>query len=98
MPYSQFTTIGKVKTAFGLTVIEGDKFFPEIPPLTPSSVLLGSLAESLPIVSTSGSEKARSEGIIYPILLDVRRLLSRRRQLFIKWNRFKPLPSLKSIL
>jgi hypothetical protein len=82
MPYSQFTTISKVKTAFGLTVIEGDRFFPEIPPLTPSSVLLGSLAESLPIVSTSGSEKARSEGIIYPILLEVRRLLERRTSLF----------------
>jgi hypothetical protein len=72
MPYSQFTTIGKVKIAFGLTVVEGDRFFPEISPLTPSSVLLGSLAESLPIVSTSGSEKARSEGIIYPVLLEMR--------------------------
>jgi hypothetical protein len=82
MPYSQFTTIGKVKTTFGLTVIEGDRFFPEIPPLIPSSVLLGSLAESLPIVSTSGSEKARSEGIIYPVLLEMRRLLERRTSLF----------------
>jgi hypothetical protein len=50
MPYSQFTTIGKVKAAFGLTVVEGDRFLPEIAPLTPSSVLSGYLAESLPIV------------------------------------------------
>jgi hypothetical protein len=82
MPYSQFTTIGKVKTAFGLTVVEGDRFLPEIPQLSPSSVLLGYLAESLPIVSTSGSEKARSEGIIYPVLLEVRRILKQRTSLF----------------
>jgi hypothetical protein len=82
MPYSQFTTISKVKTAFGITVAEGDRFLPEIAPLTPSAVLLGYLAESLPIVSTSGSEKARSEGIIYPVLLEVRRLLERRMSLF----------------
>jgi hypothetical protein len=82
MPYSQFTTIGKVKMAFGLTVLEGDRFLPEIEPLPPSEMLLNYLAESLPIVSTSGSEKARSEGIIYPVLLEVRRLLERRMNLF----------------
>ncbi|MFM2432744.1 MAG: hypothetical protein RLZZ511_3958, partial [Cyanobacteriota bacterium] len=36
----------------------------------------------LPIVATSGSEKARSEGIIYPVLLEARRLLDRRVSLF----------------
>jgi hypothetical protein len=82
MPYSQFTTIGKVKAAFGLTVVEGDRFLPEIEPLAPSSVLSGYLAESLPIVSTSGSEKARSEGIIYPVLLEARRLSAKRMSLF----------------
>ena len=64
IPYSQFTTISKVKTAFGLTVLEGDQFFPEIPPLTPSNILLGSLSESLPIVSTSGSEVDRILGFL----------------------------------
>jgi hypothetical protein len=82
MPYRQFTTIGQVKAAFGLTVVEGDRFLPEIAPLTPSSVLSGYLAESLPIVSTSGSEKARSEGIIYPVLLEARRLAAKRMSLF----------------
>ena len=82
MPYSQFTTIGKVKKAFGITVVESGRFIPEVNPINTSSILLGYLAESLPIVSTSGSEKARSEGIIYPVLLEVRRILERRTSLF----------------
>ena len=82
MPYSQFTTIGKVKKAFGITVVENGRFIPEVNPISASSILLGYLAESLPIVSTSGSEKARSEGIIYPVLLEVRRILERRTSLF----------------
>lgn len=82
MPYSQFTTIAKAKTAFGLTTIEGDRFLPPLAPIPPSQSLQDFLAESLPIVATSGSEKARSEGIIYPILLEVRRLLQRQISFF----------------
>jgi hypothetical protein len=82
MPYSQFTTISKVKQAFNLTTVEGTRFFPDLDPITPSPVLAGYLQESLPIVATSGSEKARSEGIIYPVLLEVRRILDHRVSLF----------------
>ncbi|NET58141.1 MAG: hypothetical protein F6K47_18900 [Symploca sp. SIO2E6] len=82
MSYSQFKTISSVKTAFNLTVIEGDRFLPEIEPIEPSDILSGYLQESLPIVATSGSEKARSEGIIYPMLLEVRRQLERQVSLF----------------
>lgn len=32
MPYSQFTTITKVKEAFNLSTIEGIRFLPEIAP------------------------------------------------------------------
>lgn len=82
MPYSQFKTISSVKTAFNLTVVEGDRFLPEIEAIAPSAILSGYLQESLPIVATSGSEKARSEGIIYPMLLEVRRQLNRHVSLF----------------
>jgi hypothetical protein len=82
MPYSQFKTIAQAKTAFKLTVIEGDRFLPQIPPIAPSPTLSDYLKETLPIVATSGSEKARSEGIIYPVLLDVRRSLDRQVSLF----------------
>ncbi|MCL1463248.1 hypothetical protein [Argonema galeatum] len=82
MPYSQFTTIGKAKAAFGLTVQERSRFLPSLGPIAPSDVLAGTLKESLPIVAISGSEKARSEGIIYPVLLEVRRILDHQISLF----------------
>ncbi|NES05447.1 MAG: hypothetical protein F6K22_23100 [Okeania sp. SIO2F4] len=82
MSYSQFNTISSVKTAFNLTVVEGDRFLPELEAIAPSPTLSDYLQESLPIVATSGSEKARSEGIIYPVLLEVRRQLDRKVSLF----------------
>lgn len=82
MAYSQFTTIRKTKDAFGLTVHEGGRFLPAIEAIAPSAHLSETLAETLPIVSSSGSEKARSEGIIYPVLLEVRRILDRKVSLF----------------
>lgn len=82
MSYSQFKTISSAKAAFDLEVVEGDRFLPEIEAIAPSPILSGFLQESLPIVVTSGSEKARSEGIIYPVLLEVRRQLNRQVSLF----------------
>jgi hypothetical protein len=82
MSYSQFTTIAKVRDAFGLKIIEGAAFWGELPLVQPSTGLLDYLQETLPIVATSGSEKARSEGIIYPVLLEARRLLDRQVSLF----------------
>ena len=82
MPYSQFTTIGKVKEAFGINTVEGDRFLPEIEPITPSTTLIEFLRESVPLVSATGSKKALSEGIIYPTLLEVRRILENKVSLF----------------
>ena len=59
MPYSQFTSIGKVKEAFGLKTLEGGRFIPPTELIEPSNALAAYLEESLPIVATS-SEKARS--------------------------------------
>ncbi|XZF61023.1 MAG: hypothetical protein ACSI46_18325 [Gloeotrichia echinulata DVL01] len=81
MPYSQFTTISKVKEAFGLKTQEGGRFIPTIEQIEASVTLKAYLEESLPLAS-SASEKARSEGIIYPILLEVRRILHRQISLF----------------
>lgn len=81
MPYSQFTSIGKVKEAFGLKTVEGGRFLPSTELIEPSNALAAHLEESLPLVATS-SDKARSEGIIYPVLLEVRRVLNRQISLF----------------
>ncbi|MEO1377024.1 MAG: hypothetical protein AAFW70_22560 [Cyanobacteria bacterium J06635_10] len=81
MPYSQFISISKTKEAFGLQIKEGGRFIPSCKPIEPSATLTAYLEESLPLAS-SASEKARSEGIIYPVLLEVRRILNRQISLF----------------
>jgi hypothetical protein len=82
MSYSQFTTIAKVRDAFGLKIVEAAACLGQFPAVQPAPGLLEYLSETLPIVATSGSEKARSEGIIYPVLLEARRLLDRQVSLF----------------
>ncbi|MBD2180217.1 hypothetical protein [Aerosakkonema funiforme] len=82
MPYSQFTTITKVKEAFNLTTVEGIRFLPEIPPIQPSNTLAATLEETLPLAVATGSEKARSELIISPVLVEVRRILNRQISMF----------------
>ena len=79
--YSDFT-VRKVKQTFGITTIEGGSFFPEIDPIVPSQFLIDFLAESFPLASMLKSEKAKSEFIIGPVLLEVRRHLAHRISLF----------------
>ena len=81
MPYSQFTNISKAKEVFGLKTKEGGRFIPPTEPIKASATLTAYLEESLPLAA-SASQKARSEGIIYPVLLEVRRILNREISLF----------------
>jgi hypothetical protein len=82
MSYSEFTSIIKVKQAFGLTTVEGPRFLPQISPIGPSATLTDFLANSLPVAVATGSEKARSEMIITPVLLEVRKILQQNISLF----------------
>ena len=89
MSYSEFTTILKVKQAFGLTTVEGPRFLPQITPIAPSATLTDFLANSLPVAVATGSEKARwrpapqaTEMIITPVLLEVRKILQQSISLF----------------
>ncbi|MBE9217955.1 hypothetical protein [Dolichospermum flos-aquae] len=81
MSYSDFT-LRKVKQNFGINTIEDQKFLPEIQPIAASATLTDFLAESLPLAIATGSEKARSELIISPVLLEVRKILKRKISLF----------------
>jgi hypothetical protein len=82
MAYSDFKTIGSVKAAFGLTTIEDVQFLPDAISVKPSEILVSILKENLPLATASGSEKARSELIISPVLVEVRRQLDRKIGLF----------------
>jgi hypothetical protein len=81
MPYSEFT-LRKTKRDFGLTTVEAGRFLPLTEPIEPSSYLTESLIEGLPLATATGSEKARSELIISPILVEVRKILQRQVSLF----------------
>ena len=81
MSYSDFT-VGKVKQAFGIETIEGATFFPAIVPVLPSVTLVAVLDETLPLAVALASEKAKSELLISPILVEVRRYLKRQVSLF----------------
>ncbi len=80
MPYSSFT-LAKVKKEFGLTTVEAGRFLPPIEPIAPSPRLQAVL-EDLPWAIAVGSEKAKSEGIIYPVLQEVRRIANQPVSLF----------------
>ena len=77
MAYSDFT-LRKVKQEFGLTTVEDGRFLPEVEPISPSPVLAGLLEENLPWAIAVGTEKAKSEMIVAPTLLEVKRLLERK--------------------
>lgn len=81
MSYSDFT-LRKVKQTFGINTIEGNRFLPEIEPIAGSATLTDFLEESLPLAIATGSEKARSELIISPVLVEVRKILQRKISLF----------------
>ena len=82
MPYSQFTTLGKVKAAFNLTVVEGIRFLPEIEPIAPTTALQTLLETNLPWAIATSTEKARSEAIINPVLLEVRNIFNQQISVF----------------
>ncbi|NEO98791.1 MAG: hypothetical protein F6K58_08960 [Symploca sp. SIO2E9] len=81
MAYSKFT-LGKVKADLQLTVEENTPLFPEIKPIPPSDYLIFVLKEHLPLVTAINTEKARSELVIMPVLIEVRRYLQYQISLF----------------
>lgn len=81
MPYSDFS-LEKVKRTFELTTSEIVDLFGDVPELECSALLTEILRYNAPLAVASNSEKARSEMIISPILIDLRRLLRERINLF----------------
>ncbi|KAB8330782.1 hypothetical protein SD80_029490 [Scytonema tolypothrichoides VB-61278] len=80
MAYSDFS-LRKVSQDFKLTLTQGT-FLCEYQPISPSAYLAQFLEKSLPLAIALGTEKARSEMIICPILIEVREILQREISLF----------------
>lgn len=81
MAYSNFT-LAKVKEDFGLTVDESQNLFTDIEAVKPSEILTITLQDYIPLATAIGTEKARSEFLIAPILSEVRRQLNYQISLF----------------
>ncbi len=73
MAYSDFT-LKKVKQDFGLIIQEQPSFLPAIQPIAPSPTLAQFLDKYLPLALAINTEKARSELLICPILLEVKEI------------------------
>ena len=94
MSYSEFS-LAKAKQAFTLAMLEKRDIFAPVAELAASNLLTETLNYNLAIVLDSNSEKARSELIIEPILVNLRRQLHEQISLFsevdfIINNRFFP--------
>jgi hypothetical protein len=81
MPYSSFT-VRRIKQEFGIQTQEGGRFLPLTPEIAPSSMLADILENYLPWAIAVGSEKAKSEMIVAPVLLEVKRILESRISVF----------------
>jgi hypothetical protein len=82
MPYSQFTNLEKAVQQFELIVNETTEAIAQVTAATPSAFLQQALARELTWAIAVGTEKARSEAIILPILLEVREQLNRQISVF----------------
>ncbi|MEB3219643.1 MAG: hypothetical protein VKN72_25875 [Nostocales cyanobacterium 94392] len=81
MAYSDFK-LAQVIQSFGLTVHEGSRIFAHFSEEKCSDLLSTILKENVDLAIAINTEKARSEMIISPILLEVRRKLDNKISLF----------------
>ncbi|MCL2930218.1 MAG: hypothetical protein MGG37_20360 [Trichodesmium sp. MAG_R01] len=81
MPYSKFT-LEEVLTNFNLTLVENLGKFNNLPDVAPSKLLEETLEDNIPLAVAIGTEKARSELIVSPILVAVRKHLNKQISLF----------------
>lgn len=81
MAYSDFT-LEKVQKLFNLVIQENQPLFQDIQPLEPSPLLQTFLAQNANLALKINTEKARSEMIIAPILLDLKNQITNSLSLF----------------
>jgi hypothetical protein len=81
MSYSEFTLDG-VTEKFELEIQERVELFSSVEPINPSSLLREILEENMPLALEIDTEKARSEMIVVPVLIELRKHFKRQISLF----------------
>jgi hypothetical protein len=82
MAYREFKTIIQVQEAFDLMIKVDQTLFLEIQPLALSEYLQQTLQRNLSITTAINTEKARSELLIAPILVEVRQIFQEQVSVF----------------
>ena len=81
MAYSDFT-LSRVRKELGIHITEVSELFKDVPPLAASELLRGILDRSGRLARVIGTEKAKSEFLIAPILAEVVAQLDEQVSLF----------------
>jgi hypothetical protein len=81
MAYNKFT-INQIRKQFEVQVGESPNLFPHVPPVAPSQTFRALLARYVPLAEAIGTEKAKSEFIVAPLLAELRELTHQRISLF----------------
>lgn len=81
MSYSDFT-LRRARQEFNLTIVEQPTFLLPTEPIPPSPFLTTFLDKHLPLALALNTEKARSEMLICPIMLEVKDNLNQQISLF----------------
>ncbi|MCL2927784.1 MAG: hypothetical protein MGG37_07160 [Trichodesmium sp. MAG_R01] len=81
MSYSKFS-LEQLLTNFNLNLVEFQGKFNNYPEIFPSKILQELLKEYIPLAVAIGSEKARSELILAPILVDIKKQLNNQISIF----------------
>jgi hypothetical protein len=81
MAYTHFT-LEHISKTFALTIEEGHDLFVAAPKVEASTFLSGYLEQTVPLALAISTEKARSELIIAPILVELRHRLNNQISLF----------------
>ncbi len=82
MAYSDFKTVENIKDKFKIPIISRGSLFSETEEAEAGHLLSEILKENIPLALNINTEKARSEMIVCPVLVEVRRILDRKVSLF----------------
>ncbi|MCP4614453.1 MAG: hypothetical protein GY845_37710, partial [Planctomycetes bacterium] len=81
MSYSEFT-LNQLKESFNLAIDGETVLFPVVKAVEISDFLAKTLKENVPLAIAIDTEKARSEMIVTPVLIELRKALKHQISLF----------------
>lgn len=81
MSYENFS-VEQIEDEFEIKVVDVPGLFKDIKPIEPSEMLVNLLEQFIPLGTSIGTEKARSEFMIAPILAEVRKMANNQISLF----------------